>query len=352
MTAPTRVLVPVAPTTTLADTVAYAVDNATPESGTIHLVRTAPHRHVTGEPSTDRHLLARAERTAHEVDADVPVTTAVLGADRYLADPVDHLAVLEAYADEHSIDRAIIDPNYAVNATAADLHAIEERLDDSAMAIERAPVSAGRWGLTRSETVRAGAVFALAFGFYLAISDYGVVFTLATGAATAILAGAVLRNVTFETTPAPLKAALTVGRGLLFLPVLLWEIGKANAQFAFVVLHPSLPIDPRVDRLDAAVGDGLSVTAFANSLTLTPGTLTVDATGSELYVHSLTPDTREDLLDGRRERLIRFVFYGREAIDIAGPRARNDTELVDGPDPPSPSAGHETRSAETTGSEP
>ncbi len=341
-------LVPVAPSRTLAETVAYAVDVA--DGGSVHLVRTASRRLVSGEGATERRTLERAERLAREADPDATVTTALLAADRYLADPADHVAVLEEYASGHGIDRTILDPGYAVDATAPALHAIESLLDDSSLAYERAPVSAGGRLPVREERTRIAAVFALAFGFYLLVSDYGTAFTLLTGAGTAVLAGAVLRNVTFETTPTPLAAAAVFGRGLLFVPYLLWEIGKANAQFAYVVLHPRLPIDPRLDRVDAAVGDGPSVMALANSLTLTPGTLTVGAAGSELLVHSLAPDPRDDLLDGGRERAIRYVFHGREENDVPGPRARGDAELVVGPETPSKSArdGNE-REGETNG---
>jgi multicomponent Na+:H+ antiporter subunit E len=90
--------------------------------------------------------------------------------------------------------------------------------------------------------------------------------------------------------------------------------------------------------------------ALANSLTLTPGTLTVGTAGSELLVHSLAPDPRDDLLDGGRERAIRYVFHGREENDVPGPRARGDAELVVGPETPSKSArdGNE-REGETNG---
>jgi len=66
------------------------------------------------------------------------------------------------------------------------------------------------------------------------------------------------------------------------------------------------------------------VTTLANSITLTPGTLTVSVTDRAFTIHSLTAGARADLFDGGLERAVRFVFYGRESMAIATPRERGD----------------------------
>jgi multicomponent Na+:H+ antiporter subunit E len=80
------------------------------------------------------------------------------------------------------------------------------------------------------------------------------------------------------------------------------------------------------------VGSGLPVTTLANSITLTPGTLTVRARDGNLYVHSLIPWARDGLFDGSLERWTRFVFYGREAARLPTPRERDDIGIFQGPD--------------------
>ena len=331
-------IVPVGPSATIDETVEFAVDRATARDGhaVVYLVRAVSSGRSSVPPS-DRRLLDRvASRARSRSSPSVTVRTDVIAEDQYLASPSDHADALLEYAIDRDVDLVVLDPNYAMDATVPSLQPIEPALAEVGLRFEHAPVSADHGGLDRAELVRGAIVFGCGYAFYLALGDPRSPFDLFTGAVAAVLAAALLRNVAFETTPVPTAAPLAAVRAIPFVPYLLWEIAKANAQFAYVVLHPSLPIDPSLDRIDASVGDGLSVTAFANSLTLTPGTLTVDAAGSELLVHSLTPDTREDLLAGGRERAIRFVFYGRDGLDVASPRDRGDSTRVIGPSDGSP----------------
>ena len=333
MNAPATFLVPVAPSPTLEETVAFAVERAATAEGNavVHFVRTVPEAR-SSTPRTDRQLLDRVESHARaRAPASVGLETRALAAERYLADPTDHVDAFLEYGRERDVDVVIVDPNYSVDATAPSLQPIEPALSAANVRFERVPVSTDRVRHVRPELVRGTAVFVLAYAFYLVLGDPSYWFDLVTGAGVALVAAGLLRNVSFERTPDPTSAPLVAIRAVLFVPYLLWEIAKANAQFAYVVLHPSLPVDPWLDRVDAAVDDGLATTGLANSLTLTPGTLTVDADGSELVVHSLTPDTRAGLLAGGRERAIRFVFYGRAGLETPGPRERGDTTLVAGP---------------------
>nr|WP_049888946.1 monovalent cation/H+ antiporter subunit E [Natronococcus occultus] len=331
MSATNGVLVPVSPSPTLEETVEYAVDMVRKGDGdgAVHLVLTAPGHHVGREGlQRDEKLLSTAERYATEVAGNgVAVRANLLGTNEYFADPVSHFELLVDYVAEHDLDRVIIDPDYSVDSTAHVLQNMETVLAESNIRYEVSPVSSS-WRPTGPELIRGGFIAVVAFAFYVALGGPTYPFALWTGAVTALITAVLLRNVAFERTPHVGPALATLGRGVLFVPYLLWEIIKANVQFAYVVLHPSLPIDPCLDRVDAAVGDGLSVTAFANSITLTPGTLTVDTVGSELLVHSLAPSAREDLAKGVHERAVRFLFYGRDGTDLPGPIARDDIEPV------------------------
>jgi len=143
-----------------------------------------------------------------------------------------------------------------------------------------------------------------------------------TGAITAAIVTALLAPIAFSRQPSLTRIPRQVTRMAIYAPYLLKEIAVANLQIAYVVLHPSLPIDPEMVELEAAVwGDG-PVTTLANSITLTPGTLTVSVSEQAFDIHSLTGSAREDLFDGSLERAVRFVFYGREAAAIPSPRER------------------------------
>lgn len=319
------ILVPIADTPNIEHTVTAAV--AAGESGEpLHIVRIVPGHHIGGVPDNDAELLERGTQAAVDAGYD-DVETTILGTDRYVAGPVDHCDLLVTYANRNGLERIILDPQYTVDATDPTLQSVESLLATYDIAFEYATVDDSR-GLTRSELLRASIVAVVAFGFYIALGGPTSTFTLASGIVTGLIAGALLRNVAFETTPAVGSSLRIAVRALAFFPYLFWEITKANVFFAYLVLHPSLPVEPRISRVEVAVGSGLSVTALANSITLTPGTLTLDASGHKLLIHSMTKNTEDDFLDGVLEKAVRFLFYGRAASEFPGPRARGDYELI------------------------
>ena len=89
-----------------------------------------------------------------------------------------------------------------------------------------------------------------------------------------------------------------LGGMLLYIPWLLLEIAKANLHVARVILTPSLPIQPRVIRVRATQRSELGNTIFANSITLTPGTVALDVRGGSILVHALTDEAAAGLTDG------------------------------------------------------
>jgi len=67
----------------------------------------------------------------------------------------------------------------------------------------------------------------------------------------------------------------------------LWEMIKANIDVAYLVIHPMLPIKPGIVKIKTKLKKDSAITVLCNSITLTPGTLTMDVneTGGELYIH-------------------------------------------------------------------
>lgn len=78
-------------------------------------------------------------------------------------------------------------------------------------------------------------------------------------------------------------------RFLAYVPWLLWQIVIANFQVAYAVLHPRLPIDPCMVKIKTGLKRPVAKLALANSITLTPGTITVDVDADEFEVHALMP---------------------------------------------------------------
>lgn len=83
-------------------------------------------------------------------------------------------------------------------------------------------------------------------------------------------------------------------RALLYFPWLMWEIAKANWDIAKVILSPKLPIEPHTFDTLASQLTEVGRTIYANSITLTPGTVTLDTRPDGIFrVHALTTATRE-----------------------------------------------------------
>ncbi len=95
-------------------------------------------------------------------------------------------------------------------------------------------------------------------------------------------------------------------RGLLgfvtYLPWLFYQIVIANLQIAYVVLHPRMfeLIDPHVIRFKTKLKRPISKVTFAQSITLTPGTITVSIHDDEFSVYALTRSA-SDALPGEME---------------------------------------------------
>ena len=97
-------------------------------------------------------------------------------------------------------------------------------------------------------------------------------------------------------------------RMLGYLPWLLLAIIRANLQVAWIVLHPGLPINPVIIRFSAPLPSDVAQVTLAQSITLTPGTVTIDLDGSNYTVHALTPDAAEDLLNGTMQARVERAF--------------------------------------------
>lgn len=65
------------------------------------------------------------------------------------------------------------------------------------------------------------------------------------------------------------------------------EIVKANMQVVKAVINPNLEVSPTLLRVPAPQKTGIGLTMFANSITLTPGTVSVDMEDGEILVHAL-----------------------------------------------------------------
>jgi len=135
---------------------------------------------------------------------------------------------------------------------------------------------------------------------------------IAAGAVAAALAGTLLRNVY----PDNLHKVLNPVRWVCFLiyvPFFLYYCIKANLDVMLRVINPNLPIRPGIIKVRTTLISEMAKTFLANSITLTPGTLTIDIDGQDFYVHWINIDTddaerRTAEICGRFEPLLRRIF--------------------------------------------
>jgi multicomponent Na+:H+ antiporter subunit E len=94
------------------------------------------------------------------------------------------------------------------------------------------------------------------------------------------------------------------GRMLTFIPWVLWQIVLANLHVARVVLDPRLPIRPHLVRVPARQRTVIGAVIHANTITITPGTVTLDLREGSLLLHALTDAAAADDLDGSVDRRV------------------------------------------------
>lgn len=93
----------------------------------------------------------------------------------------------------------------------------------------------------------------------------------------------------FESHPNPLRRPSRYLWFVWYAAVFLWECFKANIDVAYRVIHPDLPIRPGTVRVKTSLKSDIGLTFLANSITLTPGTTTVDIDKERglIYIHRI-----------------------------------------------------------------
>jgi multicomponent Na+:H+ antiporter subunit E len=156
------------------------------------------------------------------------------------------------------------------------------------------------------------ALFLLSLAFWLLITFNPELPNLITGAVASLLCSILfgrffIRNV---------KKFLQPRRYfwfLVYLAVFIWECIKANLDVAYRVLHPAMPIKPGIVKVKTTLKSDMAKTLLANSITMTPGTISVDIIGDDLYVHwiyvrSEDPAVYTPMITGAFEKYIKKMM--------------------------------------------
>jgi len=102
---------------------------------------------------------------------------------------------------------------------------------------------------------------------------------------------------------------------IIYFFVFFYYVIKANFDVAYRVLHPAMPIDPGIVKIRTTLKSPEARTTLANSITLTPGTLTVEITDDGvLYVHWIKVRAK-DTKEAARQIIGRFEWFIRKILD-------------------------------------
>ena len=124
------------------------------------------------------------------------------------------------------------------------------------------------------------------------------------GVAVAILIAAITGDM-FVSRPYIFKHPTRYLWFLYYIPIFLWECFKANIDVAYRVIHPFVPINPGIVKVSTKLKTDTALTFLANSITLTPGTMSVDIDKEKgfLYIHWI--DVTEKDVDKATEKIVR-----------------------------------------------
>jgi multicomponent Na+:H+ antiporter subunit E len=150
--------------------------------------------------------------------------------------------------------------------------------------------------------MQALALVASLFAFWLVLSGIFTPFLVASGLGAAIAVALLARRMeVVDREGHPIHLSLAA---LTYWPWLAKEIVKSGWQVARIILHPRLPISPTFVRFRPSQKSTVALATHANSITLTPGTLTVDADQEEFLVHALTHEGAAAVVDSEMDRRV------------------------------------------------
>ncbi len=152
--------------------------------------------------------------------------------------------------------------------------------------------------------------FIILYGFWIFLSGQLDLFHLSLGVISCIIVAYLSKDLLFIEKKAGKRHLLQILRFMKYLPWLFYQILLANIHVAYLVLHPKMDrlIDPRIIRFKIKLKTDISLTTFANSITLTPGTITVLFKEASFYVHAIDKKVAEDLLTGEMEDRVDRIY--------------------------------------------
>jgi multicomponent Na+:H+ antiporter subunit E len=198
------------------------------------------------------------------------------------------------------------------------------RLTSESQAVHRKRVEAIFKGArqTKREITRFTATFIILFGFWLLLSGHYDLFHISIGLLCCGLVSHATHDLLFAN-PRAGDMRVIVKRFITYIPWLFYQIVLSNMHVVRLALGPKNLIDPKIIEFKTKLESDISFVTLANSITLTPGTITLDIRDGVFYVHAVSKKTAKDLLTGEMEDKIAHIFmeadhvYVQDTLDIA-----------------------------------
>jgi multicomponent Na+:H+ antiporter subunit E len=154
--------------------------------------------------------------------------------------------------------------------------------------------------MNRARMAGTAALAVSLFLFWLLLSGMYTPFLVASGVGASIaVAFLASRMEVADREGHPLHLGLAA---LTYWPWLVKEIVKSGWQVTRIILDPRLPISPTFVRFRPSQRTTVALATHANSITLTPGTITVEADHDEFLVHALTREGAAGVVASEMDR--------------------------------------------------
>ena len=155
------------------------------------------------------------------------------------------------------------------------------------------------------------ATFLVLFASYVLLAGYAVqelmLGALVSAALTVILSNYVNYTIDYKF---PVRLLVFI---FAYVPLFIWQLLLANLDVARRVLSPKIPLNPGFVKIKTNLEGDFAKLTLANSITLTPGTLSVDIDGSDIYIHTVdvkgkTPEENREIISSKFEKVLGVVF--------------------------------------------
>ena len=155
------------------------------------------------------------------------------------------------------------------------------------------------------------ATFIVLFVTYLLLAGF-TLYEMALGAiVSAVLTLILVKLVNFEIDILlPIKLVKFI---VMYLPVFVWKLILSNLDVARRVLSPKIPLNPGIVKVPTSLKGDFGKLTLANSITLTPGTLSIDIEDDYLYIHTVdvkgkSEQENQKLISGPFEKILGGIF--------------------------------------------